>query len=251
MKVRGPPNSMILILLSIWFSILFEAMTHLTKDLELADENWDKFINEKQTGVSPVLEMVEDVGYAVCLAIYFFRIWMFWWKSGLKMAVQSFGDAAKAKEKKPLSIYLRERKFLGNETYVGFFCFLWVIIEMTPVLIINVIINSGSNSVPMIRVILSAVFTVPVFIVIIVLTMNVTNKFGIVREYMVLLLVYISSLGMNFLLYATPWADTYYRLLIGFVFRAFAALGNYIWLMLYVRTFQIENLSLESLYEKR
>merc|ERR1719193_510010 len=57
MKVRGPPSSMILILLAVWFSILFEAMTHLTRDLELSDENWQKFSNVKQTGVSPVLEM--------------------------------------------------------------------------------------------------------------------------------------------------------------------------------------------------
>jgi len=239
---RGPPTSMILILLSVWFCVVTEAMTHLTWDLELAYKDWQLFINDEQANVSTVLEAMEDTGWAFCIAIYFFRIWMFWYKSELNKVVQPIGDNAKEKgHKVRLNIYLRKRKYFGNEKYVGVVCFLWVVIEITPVLIINVIINSGDNGMQMLRLILSSILVVPVFISMIVLTLNVKNKFGVVREYKILLLTFICTLTIRFLLLATPVADTYYRLLIGFESRTFIALLYYIWLMNFLREFDVKN----------
>jgi len=250
MITRGPPMSMILILLTVWVSILMEAMTHLTKDLELASENWNQFMNQNQMAVTSVLEALADACWVFCLAIYVFRIWMFWFKSGMNQAVQSFGDTAKRKGTKTrLSYYLRKRKYLQNKKFVAVVCFIWAVILMIPVIVIDLIINSGQNGLEMIRIILSAVVAIPVFVFMIALTLNVKNKFGVVREYKVLVLAFASTLGMNFILITTPLADTYYRLLIGFEFRMFVCLANYIWLMFFLREFDVENLPKAETFE--
>jgi len=243
MITRGPPTSMILILVTVWVSIFMEAMTHLTRDLELASEDWQEFMNQNQMGVTSVLETVADTCWAFCLAIYVFRIWMFWYKSGMNQVVQSFGDAAKTKDKKKrLSYFLKRRKYLQNKKFVALVCFIWAVILMIPVVVIDLIINSAQNRMQMLRIILSAVVAIPVIVFMIGLTLNVKNKFGVVREYKVLVLAFACSVGMNFLLLTTPLADTYYRLLIGFEFRMFVAFANYIWLMFFLRQFDIENL---------
>jgi len=245
MIVRGPPTSMILILFTLWTSILIEAMSHLTYDLELAKEEWDLFINEEHTSISSILRSLSNSGYVFCASTYLFRIWMFWYRSGLSKAAQSFGDAIveSKKKKQTLSLYVKKRKNLGNKRKVGLVCFIWAVIQMTPILIIDIVVDTGENKMQMLRFALTAMGVIPLFALMIVLTWNVKNQFGVVLEYKMLLLGFIFTFGSNFVLLSTPLADTYYRLLISFEFKVFVILANYVWLIFFVRKFDIEHLT--------
>lgn len=90
---------------------------------------------------------------------------------------------------------------------------------------------------------------IPVFILMIVLLLNVKNKFGIVDEFKVALVATICIFGVKlFLLLAE---ESYYRILIDFQCRVVIVCAYFVWLMHFIRSFDVLDINYKRSHVRR
>merc|ERR1719285_752247 len=144
---------------------------------------------------------------------------MVYYRTELNKFAQSCGEAAvKANDAKQIyGIFGRMAKLLSSRKNVLVVCFMWTVIAISPVVVIDFMLKSNR---PTLVMILRAAGMLPLLVLTSLLACNVTNKFGVVGEYKMGLLAICCTYVIRFSLFFTVLADSYYRILIDFECRA-------------------------------
>merc|ERR1719193_333716 len=110
MAVREP-KAMIMSILTTWMCTVFEAISHLAEDLELAKLSWDEFMDREKVSVCSIFDFLSTAGYVFAGTIFLYRIWMFWYRSELNKEALILGEAAAkgGQVHQSRSMYLRMR----------------------------------------------------------------------------------------------------------------------------------------------
>lgn len=247
MNIREP-TAVISCLFVVWLSIILEAIWHLSLDLDDAREDWKKFWKKKPPMYSSLFRALSFAGYVFVSAIYLFRIYMFWYRSACSKSSQSAVIIASNQTRRATpSFYMRKRKILGDRKKVTAACFIWAVSAITPWMVID--LTHKNNEKSLFWNLLSAAMIIPVFVIMIALLLNVKNKFGIIDEFKVALVATICIIGVKlFLLLAE---ESYYRILIDFQSRVVIVCAYFVWLMHFIRSFDVSDKNYKRSHIKR
>merc|ERR1719320_549999 len=135
MKIREP-NVVILVSILAFIRMLLDAMYHLTIDLELAWADWEQFQHERITSMTEVFNLSSWICFTFSLSAYFYRVWLFWFKSVAATEHNSFGERRITGVTSGKYFYTRNKRLFGNPRIVICVCSLWFIAATAPVFII-------------------------------------------------------------------------------------------------------------------
>merc|ERR1719320_76481 len=119
MKIRET-NVVILVSILAFIRMLLDALFHLTIDLELAWADWEQFQFSRTTS------MFFNLSYWICFTIslsaYFYRVWLFWFKSVAAKEHTNFGDRRLSAVGSGKYFYTSNKRLFGNPRIVIFVC---------------------------------------------------------------------------------------------------------------------------------
>lgn len=243
MKVREP-YAVILCSFTMWVSFILESIYHLSLDLELAKRDWNDFIVIRPESTSEIFDTLAYAGFVLAGSMYLFRVWMFWYKSGLSGEIHGFGEAIAAQtlreRPKLTNYYTNRRRRFGNRRLVIAACLLWSIMAIAPVVVLDFMLNVDRR---LLKHIISAAVVIPVPCVMSYLLRNVKNKFGIVSESKLAFLILLIIIAFNLLLYFTGMRNSYYRWLIDYWLKSVLICGYFLWLMRFIQTFSVDKIN--------
>merc|ERR1719233_361270 len=248
MAVREP-KAMIMSILTTWMCTVFEAISHLAEDLELAKLSWDEFMDREKVSVCSIFDFLSTAGYVFAGTIFLYRIWMFWYRSELNQVALICGEAAvkEGQVNRTHSIWVRILTSLRTRKKVTVVCFIWAFIVTFPVLLIDFILPTNQKSLQILVIAFLGAGAIPMFLLMVVLVRSVKNNYGVVEEYKMLLAAVICTIGIRFSLLFTGFAESYYRFLIDFECRAGLIVAYFIYVMYDVRTFDVQRESLPAM----
>lgn len=243
MKIREP-GAVILCSFTMWVSLILESLYHLLLNLDVAEDNWRRFNVIRPSSAAEICDMFAYAGFVLAGSMYLFRVWMFWYKSGVNEEAHGYGEvvAAQTMRGRPQlkSFYTNRRKDLGNRKVVTVACLLWFAMAIAPIVVVDFILNVDRR---LLKHIICAAVLIPVPCVMFYLLRNRKNKFGIVTEYKIAFLILLFTNGLNILLYFTGMKNSYYRWLIDYWLRSVLICAYFFWLMRFIRTFSIDNIN--------
>jgi len=227
------------VIMAPWFILfrnIFEAMCHFTLNLDLAKEDWEDFeiFRHKRWNMTSIFNHLAIASLLLCGAAYFYRVWMFWFRNKVQ-------DGAKALFEKSetsiapgsLRVGFGRRDTIGHPWKVSGVLFIWFLMTIIPYSYINE--NTFKN------LWISAMgFTMLILSILLLRRVKSKSSLGILREYKFMLLTLILLYGGNLLMYFIPFfRDTYYDLLIDFLWRAVIFDIYFIWLSRFMTTYDV------------
>jgi len=245
MTVRVP-RALIMSIVTLWMCTIFEAISNLVWDLDLAKLNWDKSMKREKASVSSIFAFLARAGYVACGAIYLYRIWMIWYRSELNQVAQNKGEAvAKGSQKNwSPSVYVRMGNSLRARKKVRIICITWVFSVVLPLFLVDFILVIDQKMIKPLRGAICMVGAVPIFTLMVLLARNVKNCYGLVEEYKMALAAITFTTVLRFALFFTGLAESYYRFLIDFECEVVNIVAYFIYLMYIVWTFDVQRSSL-------
>merc|ERR1719184_390968 len=245
MIVRGP-RALIMSIVTLWMCTIFEAISNLAEDLDLAKFNWDKFIEREKASVSSIFAFLAKAGYLTCGALYLYRIWMFWYRSKLNKVAQTKGEAvAKGCPKNwTPSVYVRIRIRLRATKKLRIFCVIWVFSVVLALFMVDFILLIDPKMHQPLRSAICMFGVLPIFTIMVMLVRKVNKNYGLVEEYTMALAAITFSWVLRFSLFFTSFEESYYRFLIDFECEVVNIVAYFIYVMYVVRTFDVHKTSL-------
>merc|ERR1719320_119069 len=238
MKIRET-NVVILVSILAFIRMLLDALFHLTIDLELAWADWEQFQFSRTTS------MFFNLSYWICFTIslsaYFYRVWLFWFKSVAAKEHTNFGDRRLSEVGSGKYFYTSNKKLFGNPRIVIFVCSLWVIAATVPIFMIiysNSLRFSPRNAI----LVVGSASCLPVLGICIILLRGLKNRFGVIVEYKLTLLTASIYVVAAWSLEAVPSLKaSYYKLLIDFELFAILVCLYLLWLKYFISSYSLEN----------
>jgi len=240
MKIREP-NVIILVSILALMRMLLEAMHQLTFDLDLAKSDWKQFQTEPTTSTAEVFYLLSWICLTLSLAAFFYRAWLFWFKSVAAKEANNFGERRISGASSEKYFYTQNKKLFGNPQIVLFVCGLWLIAAISPVFVIIYRNNGGftrRNSI----IVVGSSSCLPLLVMCIWWLRGVKNRFGVIVEYKIALLTASCYCVLTGILEAVPsLKHSYYKLLIDFELFAIIVCIYLLWLKYFIYSYSLKN----------
>jgi len=239
------------VIMAPWFILfrnIFEALSHFTLDLDLAWDDWELFENwrHNMNNITSIFNHLAIAMLTLCGAAYFYRVWMFWFRTKVSDEPKALYEKSETNIALDLhQVGFSRRDNIGHPWKVCGVLSIWFIVTIVPYSLIK------DNMWKLFWLIIMAV-TMIMLSILLLRRVKSQNRLGIVREYKFLLLMMILLWGGNFLLNYIPlFQETYYDLLIDFLWRAVLFDIYFIWLLRFIKTFAITNIKEENKKKSR
>jgi len=232
------PNVIILMSLLIWIRLIFESVYQLTLNLDA--EVW----NDHQT-TSWVFNMLNWFCCILIFGLYFFRVWMFWYKTvkARKASIFVENDANRSGSSinqvwdTPLSP--KPNRCLRNQRKIVAMSIFSVFIWTTLLGVVHFAMDCHDC---VQRYHLSLIALLPFILISFLLLRRVNNHFGVISEFRVVIVLVFINFGLNVLLVFFPgWEESYWRTLIDYLFRAVWLCSYLLWLLCSIRKFDVDH----------
>jgi len=238
MSVREP-KVVILMSLLIWIRLIFESMYQLTLTLD------EEVTNDSQTPTQ-IFNILHWFNCILILGLYFFRVWMFWYKSLKATKASAFVESEgylgsfSSNQKYALDSWSRP-KYLRSRRNIATVSIFWVVICMTLIATLHFALDCPGCIQPyQLSLIVISPFLVKSFL----LLRRVKNQFGVISEYRVVISLVFFNYGVNiFLISFSGLEESYYTALIEYLFRAVLLCYYLLWLLNSVRKFALDSLN--------
>jgi len=231
------PTVIILISFLIWIRLIFESIHQLTLNLD------EEVSNDNQT-TSWVFNMLNWFCCILIFGLWFFRVWMFWYKTVKARKASLFVENDSNRSGSSLNkdwngpLLCKPSRYLGNQRKIVamsiFSVFIW-----TSLLVVVHFAMDCHDCVQ--RYQLSFIALLPFVLKSFLLLRRVNNQFGVITEFRLVISLVFINFGLNFLLVSLPgWKESYWRTLIDYLFRAVWLCCYLIWLLSSIRKFDVD-----------
>jgi len=231
------PNVIIVMSLLIWIRLIFESIYQLTLNLD------EEVLNDYQI-TSWVFNMLNWFCCILVFGLYFFRVWMFWYKTvkARKASIFVENDANRSgssliqvwdgpSRSKPSGCLRNQRKIVAMSI---FSVFIW-----TTLLVVVHFVMDCHDCVQ--RYQLSFIALLPFVLTSFLLLRRVNNHFGVISEFIVVISLVFINFGLNVFLISFPGLkESYWTTLIDYLFRAVWLCCYLLWLLSTIRKFDVD-----------
>jgi len=233
------PNVVIMMSLLIWIRLIFESMYQLTLKLDA------EVTNDSQTPTW-IFNILHWFSCILILGLYFFRVWMFWYKSLKATKASAFVESEgylgsfSSNQKYVLDSWSRPQ-YLRSRRNIATASIFWVVICMALIATLHFALDCPGCIQPwQLSLIVISPFLVKSFL----LLRRVKNQFGVISEYRVVVCLVFINFGLNiFLVSFSDLEESYYTDLIEYLFRAVLLCYYLLWLLNSVRKFALDSLN--------
>merc|ERR1719419_809698 len=253
MRIREP-KAVLLMVIFLWTYILFQDMHHLMLNLEVPDiEIWENFNNDHY-----YLSKVGVICYLGGMTAFFYRGWMFWFKShagreatAYLWTIQKMGNHELAVDEEPRprlrrratiipwdeershTYFSNRRHHLANPKIIGGVLVFFFLLAITIHIVLQGQEDEHEHRIWLLGLVFFVIGCVEVY-----LLRNVEDKLGTLIEYKVVTVVAILQWGV--LLVIELSGKTYYILLAELEVQTVTMIVCIVWLRLHIGSFRVE-----------